>query len=259
MDFHRPILSHEALSHWQQSPRGQQYLTLEQDALDRVLPGLFGRCIVQVGSWGAQRSQLEPAQMPLRLLLGTVAQAGADARTDTAALPIAKGQADAVLLPHSLEYAASPHRLLREADRLLSPRGHLIVLGFNPVSLWGIRQAVGLRHPALPAGGRLLSLRRLSDWLHLLDLEIVDLCRFGVGFPWTRPVARHQGWTVWRAPGLLHEGYMLVARKRTIPLTPMRERWARRNHDIAAAGVRVSFEAAARRRDDGQWNKLEQN
>lgn len=259
MDFHRPILSREALSHWQQSPRGQQYLTLEQDALDRVLPGLFGRCIVQVGSWGAQRSQLESAQMPLRLLLGTVEQAGADARTDTAALPIAKGQADAVLLPHALEYAASPHRLLREADRLLSPRGHLIVLGFNPLSLWGIRQAVGLRHPALPAGGRLLSLRRLSDWLHLLDLEIVDLCRFGVGFPWTRPVARHQGWTVWRAPGLLHEGYMLVARKRTIPLTPMRERWARRNHDIAAAGVRVSFEAAARRRDDGRWNKLEQN
>lgn len=192
--------------------------------------------------------------MPLQLLLSTAHQDGADARTDTAALPIAKGQADAVLLPHALEYAASPHRLLREADRLLSQRGHLIILGFNPVSLWGIRQAVGLRHPALPAGGRLLSLRRLADWLHLLDLEVVDLRRFGVGFPWTRPVSRRDGWTLWRAPGLLHEGFMLLARKRTIPLTPMRERWARRRPDIATAGVRVSFEAAARRRDSGTWN-----
>ena len=259
MDFHRPILSAQALEHWQQSPRGQQYLALEQAALDSVLPGLFGRCIVQVGSWGAQRSQLEPAQMPLRLLLGTVSQSGADARTDSAALPMAKGQADAVLLPHALEYAASPHRLLREADRLLSPRGHLIVLGFNPLSLWGIRQAIGLRHPALPAGGQLLSLRRLADWMNLLDLEVVDLHRFGVGFPWTRAVARRDGWTLWRAPGLLHEGFMLVARKRTIPITPIRERWARRQPDMATAGVRVSFEAAARRRDDGKWDELDQH
>lgn len=257
MDFHRPLLSAPALDQWQQSQRGQQYLALEQAALDRVLPGLFGRCIVQVGSWGAQRSQIDPAQMPLRLLLGTVSQAGADARIDTSALPMAKGQADAVLLPHSLEYAASPHRLLREADRLLSPRGHLIILGFNPVSLWGLRQTIGLRHPALPAGGRLLSLRRICDWLHLLDLEVIDLCRFGAGFPWTRSVARRDGWTLWRMPGLLHEGFMLVARKRTVPLTPMRDRWAQRQPGISAAGVRVSFEAAARRRDDGRWGEPE--
>lgn len=237
-----------ALRTWHQSARGQQLLAAEQAELDRVLPGLFGRCIVQVGSWGPGRAQIEQAQMPLRLVLGTAMDAGSDAVIQSDALPLAKGQADAVLLPHSLEYAHSPHRLLREADRLLSPRGHLIVLGFNPVSLWGLRHLIGLPHAALPPGARFLTLHRVIDWMNLLDMDIVQLRRFGVGFPWTRSVGFRDGWSVWRALGFAHEAFVVVGRKRTVPATPIRERWAARQPDMAAAGVRVNFQAAAQRR-----------
>ena len=249
MTQRRDLTDTTALAAWQQSARGAQCLAAEQRELDRVLPGLFGRCIVQVGSWGLGRAQIDQAQMPVRLVLGTAASDGSDAVIQSDALPLAKGQADAVLLPHSLDYARSPHRLLREADRLLSPRGHLVVLGFNPLSLWGLRHLLGLPHAALPPGARFLTLRRVIDWMSLLDMDIVQLRRFGVGCPWTRPVGSRDGWSVWRALGFAHEAFVVVGRKRTVPATPIRERWAARQPDMAPAGVRVSFEAAAQRRD----------
>ncbi len=59
---------------------------------------------------------------------------------------------DAVLLPHTLEFAADPYAIVREVDRVLSGEGQLVVLrGFQPFSLWGIRarsSGAGLLRPA---------------------------------------------------------------------------------------------------------------
>ena len=49
------------------------------------------------------------------------------------------------------------------------------------------RQWLGLRYRAFPAGARFIGLGRLSDWLELLDFEICEVRRYGVGFPWKRP------------------------------------------------------------------------
>ena len=90
---------------------------------------------------------------------------------------------DAVLLPHTLEYAHSPHNVLREADRILSDRGRLFVLGFNPWGGWILRQRLGFRNRAFPPAGRFYGAGRLCDWLQLLDFEVMEVRRFGVGFP----------------------------------------------------------------------------
>ena len=57
---------------------------------------------------------------------------GALARPD--ALPLATDSVDALLLPHTLELHDNPHEVLREVARVLIPEGHVVVLGFNPVS-----------------------------------------------------------------------------------------------------------------------------
>lgn len=88
-------------------------------------------------------------------------------------LPFATQSIDLVVLPHVLEFAAEPHQILREVERVLIPEGQVIIFGFNPVSLWGIRQKLGRITGAhfLPVNGEFISLRRMKDWLKLLSME----------------------------------------------------------------------------------------
>jgi SAM-dependent methyltransferase len=93
---------------------------------------------------------------------------------DFTELPFASQSLDLVVLPHLLEFAAEPHQVLREVERVLIPEGQLIISGFNPASLWGMRQAAGRLTGGsfLPRDGEFISLPRLKDWLKLLNMEV---------------------------------------------------------------------------------------
>ena len=47
---------------------------------------------------------------------------------------------DLAILHHTLDFAASPHQALREASQAVKSSGYLLVIGFNPISLWGVRK-----------------------------------------------------------------------------------------------------------------------
>ena len=49
----------------------------------------------------------------------------------------------------------------------------MLVIGFNPFSVWGLWRLLK-RKKTPPWKGRFLSVTRLSDWLRLLDLQIVS-------------------------------------------------------------------------------------
>ena len=118
---------------------------------------------------------------------------------DFEALPFDTASLDLLVLPHALELARDPHLALREVERVLVPEGRVVIVGFNPSSLWGLRQWLGrLRrrfsaHPRrelfLPAEGEFLGYRRLRDWLRLLSFE-VEAGRFGC----YRPPLGAQAW-----------------------------------------------------------------
>ncbi|MCL1886670.1 MAG: class I SAM-dependent methyltransferase [Betaproteobacteria bacterium] len=99
-------------------------------------------------------------------------------------LPFASQSIDLVILPHVLEFAESPHQILREVERVLIPEGKLIISGFNPASLWGMRQAFGkiTGNHFLPQYAEFISLSRIKDWLKLLDLE-TNYGHFGCYIP----------------------------------------------------------------------------
>jgi SAM-dependent methyltransferase len=206
-----------SLELWLRSPRGRRLLSLEERELKRVLPDLFGRHVLQIGNWGRGQQLLTASEMLHRAVIGTVPDLGAQALAEPERLPIHDKSVDAVLLPHCLEFSRSPYPVLREVNRILSDRGRLIVLGFNPWSAWAWRQAVGLRYRAFPPGARFVSVGRLCDWLDLLDFEVCEVRRYGVGFPWTRPRSDDSGFARWL--GAWAEGYLLVAKKRVIPMT----------------------------------------
>ena len=118
---------------------------------------------------------------------------------DFEALPFPNASIDLIVLPHALEQARDPHQTLREVERVLVPEGRVVIAGFNPASLWGLRQRAGhLRRGLgfgreqrlyLPRAGEFIGYWRLRDWLRLLGFE-VEAGRFGC---W-RPPLRSDKW-----------------------------------------------------------------
>ncbi len=168
-----------SLAPWFDTPAGAYARAWEQARLDELTADIFGYNAVQVGL--PQIDALAANRMPNRWITDSVLSAGAGegARQvvvahDFAELPFASQSLDLVVLPHVLEFAAEPHQVLREVERVLIPEGQVIVCGFNPVSMWGMRQAAGRLTGAhfLPLHGEFISVPRLKDWLKLLNMEI---------------------------------------------------------------------------------------
>ena len=203
------------LTQWLQTPAGRYVLEWEQRHLDISVADLFGFHALQLGV--PELEALRNNRMPHRWLATDSANPPADpdldpdpeaqplARSAVAlhcdfdALPFDSHSLDLVVLPHGLELARDPHQALREVERVLVPEGRVVVVGFNPTSLWGIRQRLGrLRRMVsrgssdslfLPSAGEFLGYRRLRDWLRLLSFE-VEAGRFGC----YRPPVLSQKW-----------------------------------------------------------------
>lgn len=86
-------------------------------------------------------------------------------------LPLPSDSIDLVIAHHSVDFSGYPHQVLREAARVLRGGGQMLVIGFNPVSTWGLRKLAS-RHRRGPWGGRFLLRSRMEDWLNLLDCGI---------------------------------------------------------------------------------------
>jgi SAM-dependent methyltransferase len=140
-------------------------------------------------------------------------------------LPIASDSVDAVFLPHTLEYSARPHAILREVHRILRSDGQLVVLGFKPGGIWGVRRLVP--GAGLPVGSeQLISDRRLKDWLNLLDMRIHGVTRYF--FRWPLPGNGGPLSQLWESRGRrwwpeLAACYMLTAQKRVYALTSVKK------------------------------------
>lgn len=166
------------LAGWFASPEGEYVLRWEQSQFDSAVEDVFGFNAVQVGL--RQFDLLRQSRIALHTRLGT--DPASDLVADGGALPLASGSIDLVVLPHVLEFSAHPHRILREAARVLTPDGHIVISGFNPLSLWGAKRALPPKRDDYPWCGRFIGLLRLKDWLQLLSFEL-NGGRFGCYAP----------------------------------------------------------------------------
>ena len=158
----------QTLHDWYDTPLGQYLLEKERAYLDDVTPDIFGFHAVQLGLPGVDL--LRENRITHRMRVSTFGEPGVFAKCHE--LPFATQSIDLVLMPHVLEFAEEPHAILREVDRVLMPEGRLIIVGFNPWSLWGLRSAMGLSRSQYPWNGHFLSLVRVKDWLALLGFEV---------------------------------------------------------------------------------------
>jgi len=237
-----------AARRWLETALGKSLLTQEQRLVEEAFDGLFGEQCLQLGLWGdaSTFTRFARTQRATSISDQPVADGRPGAIGRLHQLPIADHSIDVVFLPHTLDYSDDrPHAVLREVDRVLTPHGHVVVLGFKPGGLWGLRRLVpGAGLP--PGTGRLISDRQLSDWLQLLDMRIQGLTRYF--FRWPLPGNKRSSSTAWEARGRrfwpeLAACYMLVAQKRVVTMTPVSKPWRSRTKvvgGIAEPSRRVS-------------------
>ena len=52
-------------------------------------------------------------------------------------LPLTDDSIDVMLIHHLLDFSDSIQEILHEVSRVVMPMGHVVLMGFNPVSMWG--------------------------------------------------------------------------------------------------------------------------
>ncbi|MEW6999190.1 class I SAM-dependent methyltransferase [Colwelliaceae bacterium BS250] len=213
---------------WTDMPNGQLIADSIEQQLKPWWARMFGYHLLKLGSLSAYINSHDSV-IPHQVNVSTQREnAGVIAEIDD--LPFIEHSVDACLLTHCLEFSVDPHHILREADRVIIPNGYMIISGFNPLSLAGLNQLIPFRRQELPWRGRFFTPMRVKDWLHLLGYEIMDDRRFLHSSLSSANSA--QGWFYYhwqrfadRYLNNFGSVYIIVAKKRVHPLTPIRPKW----------------------------------
>jgi len=223
---------HNSFERWFQTPLGRSLLANQRRVVDQRLLGLVGARQLQIGithrlplASGADFSQkiiTSPGWQ--RHMPDGVAVCDADE------LPFPGDSMDLVILHHTADFSPDPHQVVRESSRVLRGEGRMIVLGFNPLSLWGLRRLLSRQRQG-PWGGRFLMRSRMEDWLRLLGFTIENTCTHFC----TLPIQRKEGYSSRNHRMSGHQGhflpvgayYCILARKNVY--APIKTRTAWRN------------------------------
>jgi len=244
------------LQQWFATELGNSVLQIEQEKINKILPNLFGYHILQIGNpW--LKNLVDSSRIRHKMIACYESydriKGISTFRCINGALPIATDSMDVVVLPHVLEFSSNPHQVLRETERVLIGEGHLLISGFNPWSFWGLWRFFLAWREQYPWNGNYLGLTRLKDWLSLLDFEIIKMERF-----YFRPPVQNKkimqklntleqiGRFCWP---FLSGLYIVVAKKRVIPLTPVKMQWRSRRRMITS-GVTEPSARIMEYRDD---------
>lgn len=205
---------------WLAGPLGQLLLEQERQLLEEELARFFGGYLVHYGP--AADTPPDARQIQRSVRLGAPFK-GVEIVCEEQSWPLTEHAADVVVLQHGLDFSLSPHGLLREAARSVRPGGHLLIVGINPFSTWGMRHLFA--RDALRQA-RCIAPSRVCDWLHLLGFAL-EKRRFGCYRPplsapaWqARLAALERIGASWQPPG--GGFYVLVARKLVVGLRPLR-------------------------------------
>ncbi len=204
------------------SALGQRIVALEELALTPFIRRLHGDVVLWSGDHVDSLGNLQ--QLMVRHCV-FVQQRGVQGHTEMPslgaaleAIPLRNRSVDGIVLHHALELTHDPRIALREVTRVLAPGGQLIICGFNPWSLLGLRALYARLFSDALSARRIINPLRLFDWLTLLGFELDRPPLYtGVGVPSTRlqerldmPRLRHWGQGMNHPPSRLPFGGILV-------------------------------------------------
>jgi len=208
---------------WLKSALGSYLVAKEKAIYDMNVVDIFGFNAMQIGM--LEMDLLQQSRIPKLI---RVDSSSGDVLCETEYLPFEASSIDLVCLPHVLEFSENPHQTLREVERVLVPEGHVILTGFNPLSIWGIRRWLS-KSKQYPWGGKYFTSGRIKDWLALLGLEYVSGSTQAFILPindekWIkRQKCIEEAFTNCCPP--LGGIYYIVAKKRVVNMTLLKPSW----------------------------------
>ena len=218
---------------WFKTPLGSRLRIAECGSLKEMVRDLHMPVVLQIGGVDEYCAiNIPENSTQIRIDVDSSDESGSNFVTaEPEALPFATQAANLVILPHTLEYALDPHELLREASRVLIADGHLVLIGFNPMGLWGLWRLMLKWQGQMPWCGQFFGLKRVQDWLTLLGFELTAGTTL-----YYRPPVQHQGVTehltfmelMGRRWWPIFSGvYILAAKKRERGVRPigLRQKW----------------------------------
>lgn len=226
---HAPIVDRQdALRRWYSTAPGRATLAAVQVHLDRFLPELFGFHALQLGQVALAEDLLASSRINHRFCMEYRPSEGHVAALPEA-WPVLADSLDLVVLMHTLELSGDPHQVMREVERTLLPEGHVIIVGFNPLSPVGFWEMLPGRRGSTPWAQPCYSTGRTREWLSLLGFEVRARAYAGFTPPGGGTGLRERLGIVRGLGGrnlpYLGGAYVILARKRVSTMTPMRRSW----------------------------------
>lgn len=216
--------------HWLSQPLGQNLIREEASILESSLLDKRGMHLTLIGV-PSQQALLKHHEVMNQIVMGPLVNSHPIfhyVETNFQELPVQSTSMDLVLLPHTLEFLDNPRQLLTESCRIVKPEGHLLILGFNPYSLWGLKRWWD-RDKTTFSRSHFISVDTIKKWLILADFELVQQ----KGLLFRPPIVassldRYFQWMEWlgqKSHLPFGSVYLLIAKAKSIPLTPIRLRW----------------------------------
>ena len=169
---------------------GHRTRALEKQLMAPALGRLLGESVLWVGEDPQSADVLARGMIKLPMFLNPVHTCADQAATGPHAqlasfqallesLPFQSRSLDGVVLHHCLESVSDPRVALREIARVMAPGARLVIAGYNPWSLLGLRRVYARVLPDFLQARKLVNPIRLFDWLTLLGLELAAAPIYG--------------------------------------------------------------------------------
>lgn len=211
---------------WYKNNLGHALLEAELAGLACVLPETFGYYIAAAGDPTDKKTLLATSSIHNHIIINpeNISQLTNNTlpiKCNLEELPFLSESLDAMVLFHILDFSPKPNIIIKECYNALINGGSLIIMGFNPYSLFGITKL--LKHSKKDIWqGNWISPRSLQNLLLKIGFDVKDYQTF-----YFRPPSKNTkkllfmegiGGLFWPYCGA---SYMLVAKKTATILTPV--------------------------------------
>tara|TARA_B100001094_G_scaffold332879_1_gene407080 strand:- start:2880 stop:3590 length:711 start_codon:yes stop_codon:yes gene_type:complete len=205
------------LTKWEQLPSGETIQSIVEQSLVTWWPRIFGYHLLKIGGLS---QQLDTRLCPIHHQISADRDIGLSIRLEPSQLPFQSHSIDACILSCLLDFHVDPLRVLREVDRCLVPAGHLLLIGFNPMSPLMIGNFIPSYRQKPPWQGNFFMPSRIKDWLALLGYQLIHDERLVYHHLLTPLSINSSGQrmleNIFPTTGAL---YLMIARKLNVPLT----------------------------------------
>lgn len=206
-----------------QTPRGKLLQTMESQYLKRCITVSCKQQQLQIGGLGWEGEFVDCSLYCNYTIIDDKNIGVASALRINAkafCLPIQSESMDLVIVPHLLDFDARRFQTMREINRVLKPGGELVVLNFNPLSLYVRFQFLWDRTFADSWQAHFITRSRMRDWLKLLNFELINTAEFGLD----SFIINQRQFSSANAFFSMAYGFKAVKRQYSlIPLTPVKQ------------------------------------